>query len=234
MTKQRLRSEFGSRRVPHPRRAARPGGGARCAALGRAELLGPGAASRAPGPLGRQGDPVPHRRRLSAAELRSRRRDADRLQCRDRAGDLRGARDRLHDPGAALRYADQFADDRQRRRGHRLDRGDSCDPRAGRFLDPLLPDAGALHRAKGGHARRRQRQGARRKDGRRRRRLLARGLSDGLFLGDEAEALPERRGAAIGPQGRRDRCGLRRRADLRRLAQRRIVRRLLRLLRRPL
>ena len=116
-----------SLRLPRHRRAPGSCAFARRATLGRAELLGPGAPARAPGPLGRQGDPVSHRRRLSAAELRSRRRDTRGLRRRDRPGDLRGARNRLHDPGAALRYADQFADDRQRRRRHRLDRGDAGD-----------------------------------------------------------------------------------------------------------
>ena len=66
-------------------------------------------------------DPLPHRRRLSAARLRARRRLALGLQRRYRARDLRGAAHRLHHPGAPLGHVDQLAGDRQGRRGDRLD-----------------------------------------------------------------------------------------------------------------
>ena len=72
------------------------------------------------------------------------------------------------------------------------------------------------------------------KNDRRCRRIVARSLPQGVLSGRETETLSERLGPRDGVARLRDRCGVRRRADLRRLAERQILARLLRLPGRPI
>ena len=67
-------------------------------------------------------DPLPHRDRLSAVQLRRARRQSAGLQRRSRPPDVRGAEDRLHRPDAPVRDAAAGAQREPRRRRDRLDR----------------------------------------------------------------------------------------------------------------
>ncbi len=176
---------------------------------GDPELLGSAPPQREGRSDPRAADPLPHRGRLPALQLRRPRRPADRLQRRARPRHLPGARHSLHHPGPSLRRADRGPRPQYGRRDHRLHGHHPRHPSPLRGLRPLSRDAGALRHAQGYPPRGRDTRGAGRPLHRRRPGHRPRGLCRAVLPPVVDPPLSRRRSRPPRRSGARCRCDVR-------------------------